>query len=53
MSILKNLQLADCLKNLTKLDIVLDNSFYADECLDNLPNLRELGIVMCGKTGLK
>ena len=53
MTILKTLQLADGLKNLTKLDIVLDNSFYADECLDNLPNLRELGIVMCGKTGLK
>ena len=53
ITILKNLQFSNCLNNLTKLDIVLDNSFYADECLDHLPNLRELGIVMCGKTGMK
>jgi len=52
MTILQNLQLSGSLKNLTKLDIVLDNSFYADECLDHLPDLRELGIVMCGKTGM-
>ena len=53
ITILKNLQYSNCLTNLTKLDIVLDNSFNADECLDHLPNLRELGIVMCGKTGMK
>ena len=52
-SILKVLQSSDCLKNLTKMDIVMDYYFSADECLGHVPNLRELGIVICGKTGLK
>lgn len=53
ITILHYLQLSGSLKNITKLDIVLDSSFYADECLDHLPDLRELGIVMCGRTGMK
>ena len=53
VTILQNLQLSDSLRNLTKLDIVVDNSFYADEVLDHLPDLRELGITMCSKTGMK
>ena len=52
-SILKVLQSSDCLKNLTKMDIVMDYYFSADECLGHVPNLRELGIVICGKLGLK